>query len=257
MADILPSSQPRVSTQINTQRASHIYSPVLNRHIQVLSNDPVTNNGDQIWLRTHSQLLKTWKGQAFVHLWTQAATMYVYRRIYTFLSFPILIFSSISGTIVYATSPWIKYTISALSILTAILASLQRQIRPSERAQEHLAIVQKYTVLIRGINMTLNLPESERPDPSTFIHQIKLELDTLASNQPDPLDFVIQWFNRRFNVSFEKALYGDSLQEIIHKDMMISYAEKETNDRTARAPRDPNSSSPTGAYEHPDVQAQA
>jgi hypothetical protein len=213
--------------RMSTQRASSIYSPVLNRHIQVLSNDSPAQEETR-WLDTHVDLLNIWKGQAFVHLWTQAATMYIYRRVYTVLSFPILIISSVTGTIVYASERWIKYAISALSILTAILTSLQRQIRPSERAQEHLVIVQKYTVLIRNINMTLNLPEDQRPDPSTFIHQIKLELDALAGSQPDPIEIVMYWFNKRFHVSFEKALYGDSLREIIRRDHMITYAEKET-----------------------------
>lgn len=231
MAENLP--PPRTSTQL-TQRASNIYSPVLNRHIQVLSNEPSLYgaNGEVKWLPQHTNLLKSWKGQAFVHLWTQAATMYVYRRVYTILSFPILILSSISGTIVYASNSWVKYAISALSIFTAILASLQRQIRPSERAQEHLVVVQKYTVLIRNINMTIHLPDDQRPDPSTFINQIKLELDALASSQPDPLEIVLYWFNRRFRVSFEKALYGDSLREIIQRDHMIDYAEKESKDAT-------------------------
>jgi hypothetical protein len=121
-----------------------------------------------------------------------------------------------------------------LSVFTAILTSLQRQVRPSERAQEHLACVQKYSVLIRNINMTLNLPEDQRPDPATFIHQIKLELDALANSQPDPLELVIYWFNRRFHVSFEKALYGDSLREIIRRDHMITYAEKEA-ERTMKS----------------------
>ncbi len=234
MAENLGTDPPRVSGAI-TQRASHIFSPVLNRHIQVLSNESMYGQGgDGKWLPTHMDLLTNWKGQAFVHLWTQAATMYVYRRIYTVLSFPILIFSSVSGTIVYSSHAWVKYAISALSIVTAILASLQRQIRPSERAQEHLSIVQKYTVLIRNINMTLNLPEDQRPDASTFIHQIKLEMDALASSQPDPLEIVLYWFNRRFRVSFEKALYGDSLREIIRRDHMISYAEKESAERLPR-----------------------
>lgn len=216
-------TEPRVSAG-TSQRASHIYSPVLNRHIQILTND----TPPQKWPDEITTLLKTWKGQAFVHLWTQAATMYVYRRIYTVLSFPILIFSTLAGTIVYSSKPWIKYTISALSIFTAILASLQRQVRPSERAQEHLAVVQKYSVLIRSINMTINLPADQRPEASTFLNQIKLELDALASSQPDPLQIVIHWFNRRFHVSFEKALYGDSLQELIQKDQMVRDAQKET-----------------------------
>ncbi len=222
----------RVSFREPTQRVSSVYSPVLNRHLTIEAknnHDTTTSNANGVmkWISTHVDLLATWKGQAFVHLWTQAATMYVYRRVYTFLSFPILIISSVTGTIVYSNVPSIKYIISALSVLTAILTSLQRQVRPSERAQEHLAIVQKYSVLIRNINMTLNLPEDQRPDPATFIHQIKLELDALANSQPDPLEVVIHWFNRRFHVSFEKALYGDSLREIIRRDHMITYAEKE------------------------------
>lgn len=219
----------RMSVRDISHRASSIYSPVLNRHIQVLTQETGSGENRPKWLQTHVDLLMNWKGQAFVHLWTQAATMYVYRRIYSVLSFPILIISSVSGAIVYSSISWIKYMVSAFAILTAILTSLQRQIRPSERAQEHLSVVQKYTVLIRNINMTVNLPEDQRPDASTFIHQIKLELDALANSQPDPLEIVLSWFNMRFHVSFEKALYGDSLREIIRRDHMISYAEKELN----------------------------
>lgn len=235
----------RVSFRDQTaQRVSSVYSPVLKRHLTIEARsmpDPASNvpGGMMKWITTHVDLLMAWKGQAFVHLWTQAATMYVYRRIYTLLSFPILIISSVTGTIVYSNLPSIKYIISALSVLTAILTSLQRQVRPSERAQEHLAIVQKYSVLIRNINMTLNLPEDQRPDPATFIHQIKLELDALANSQPDPLELVIYWFNRRFHVSFEKALYGDSLREIIRRDHMITYAEKEAERALKRIPSSP------------------
>jgi hypothetical protein len=179
---------------------------------------------NSLWEQTHVDLLLTWKGQAFVHLWTQAASMYLYRRLYTLFSFPILIISTITGTIVYADSRLTKYVISALSLIMAILSSLQRQIRPSERAAEHLAIVQKYNVIIRNINTTICLPEDQRPDPGIFIQNIKQQLDNIANSQPEPLEIVITFFNRRFKVSVEKALYGDSLQELLDRDNKINEA---------------------------------
>lgn len=179
---------------------------------------------DTLWEQTHVELLQTWKGHAFVHLWMQAASMYLYRRLYTCFSFPILIISTITGTIVYAENRLTKYVISALSLIMAILSSLQRQIRPSERAAEHLSIVQKYNVIIRNINTTISLPEDQRPEPGIFIQNIKQQLDNLVNSQPEPLEIVITFFNRRFKVSVEKALYGDSLQELLERDHKISEA---------------------------------
>lgn len=174
-----------------------------------------------MWEDTHIHLLQSWKAQAFVHLWTQAASQYLFRRLYTVLSFPILIISTVTGTIVYDNGRVTKYAISALSLIMAILSSLQRQIRPSERAQEHATFVQKYNIIIRNINTTLSLPEDQRPDPGAFIQAIKEQLDTLANTQPEPPEFILYYFNRRFKVSVEKALYGDSLQELLARDNMI------------------------------------
>lgn len=180
-----------------------------------------TDMSSSVWEETHVHLLLSWKAQAFVHLWMQAASLYMFRRLYTFFSFPILIISTVTGTIVYSDSRITKYAISALSLIMAILSSLQRQIRPSERAQEHSVFVQKYTIIIRNINTTLSLPEDQRPDPGTFIQHCKEQLDTLANTQPEPSEFIIYYFNRRFKVSVEKALYGDSLQELLARDQFI------------------------------------
>lgn len=181
----------------------------------------IEDTHSDIWEDTHVHLLQSWKAQAFVHLWTQAASQYMFRRLYTVLSFPILIISTITGTIVYSENKMTKYAISALSLIMAILSSLQRQIRPSERAQEHATYVQKYNIIIRNINTTLSLPEDQRPDPGTFIQNVKEQLDTLANTQAEPPEFILYYFNRRFKVSVEKALYGDSLQELLQRDQMI------------------------------------
>lgn len=156
----------------------------------------------------------------------QAASLYMFRRIYTLTSFPILIISTITGTIVYSDSRVTKYAISALSLMMAILSSLQRQIRPSERAQEHSLFVQKYNVIIRSINTTLSLPDDQRPCPNLFIQQVKEQLDSLANTQPEPPEFIIYYFNRRFRVSVEKALYGDSLHELLARDPLIMPTEE-------------------------------
>jgi hypothetical protein len=98
----------------------------------------------------------------------RAATLF--ERIHLYLGVPVIVLSSIVGTAVFASLQkslvsTVQISVGLLSIVAAVLASLQTFLRYSERAEKHRIAGAKYGAL----NVDLELLESLPPaDPDTL-----------------------------------------------------------------------------------------
>jgi hypothetical protein len=185
----------------------------------------MTNNTE--WTIAHENILKEWKAKAFAYLWLQINSCYFYIRIYNWLAYIVIILSSFASATMFSLNsqdnchtPFlginiviIQYTIGSISLLSAILTGVIRQLKPGEMYQQHASTAKKYHSLIRSIDACLSLTSNLRPDPVIFIEKAGMELDNLANNQLEPPLTVIKTFEREYG-TLEKILYGEDIVEL-------------------------------------------
>ena len=179
------------------------------------------------WTIAHENILKEWKAKAFAYLWLQLNSCYFYIRIYNWLAYSVIVLSSFASATMFSLNsqedchtPFfginiviIQYVIGSISLLSAILTGLIRQLKPGEMYQQHASTAKKYHSLIRSIDACLSLTSNLRPDPVTFIEKAGIELDNLANNQIEPPLTVIRRFEKEYG-TLEKILYGEDIVEL-------------------------------------------
>jgi len=146
------------------------------------------------WNEHAEALLKNWRQR------TAAASEAHYklasglRRKNLMLGVPVVIFSSVVGTSLFATladhpeasiPPAFKIAIGSISIATAILAALQTFLRFGERAEKHVVAADWYAAERRGIDQLLALSTEERGSPKECLDRIRKEIAKIGQQSPE------------------------------------------------------------------------
>lgn len=177
------------------------------------------------WTKEHEEILKEWKAKAFVYLWLQTKSCYHFLRINNWLSYTIIILSSIASATMFSIGSTegtntigipiyvIQYITGLLTLLSAIFTGILRQLKPGEMYQEHANVAKKYNNLIRSIDVCLSLTSGLRSNPVTFIERTCTELDHLANTQIEPPRNIIRNFEKIYG-PLERVLYGEDIVEL-------------------------------------------
>lgn len=174
------------------------------------------------WTEAHEEILKEWKAKCFVHLWLQDTSAYYYSKLYNYLSYPVIILSSISSAALFSTdNQIIKYFVGVMSLISGILTAVTRQMQPGELHQQHAMTTRRYSNLIRSIDLCLSLTVSMRPPAGNFVDKIGAEIDNLASNQVDPPIRVLKNFERKYG-TIDRMLYGEDIIELMKIELQAN-----------------------------------
>lgn len=106
------------------------------------------------------------------------------------LGIPVVVLTSSVGTTVFATlqkqvDMRTQIAVGGVSVLAAILASLQTFLRFGDRAGKHRSIGAQYGAVRRRIESLLVLPPSDRGEPKQILEDLRGSLDSLAEASPD------------------------------------------------------------------------
>jgi hypothetical protein len=180
------------------------------------------------WTHAHEQILKEWKAKAFAYMWLQSNSCYFYIRLHNWLAYLVIILSSFASATMFSLNSSgdscqtpiagipiivVQYVVGTVSLLSAILTGVIRQLKPGEMYQQHASTAKRYHSLIRSIDACLSLTSVLRPDPALFIEKAGTELDNLANNQIDPPLSVVKRFERVYG-PLERILYGEDVVEL-------------------------------------------
>jgi len=173
-----------------------------------------------MWTENHENILREWKAKSFVNLWLNTASAYYYYKIYDMLTYPVIVFTSISSAALFmgTQSEIIKYMVSGISIITSILTVITRQMRPGELYQEYSNTAKHYKSLIRLIDTCLDLPIELRSPPDVFIERVKTEINALSTTQLFPPLHVLRLFENKFG-SLEQKMFGEDIVEVLQHDI--------------------------------------
>jgi hypothetical protein len=112
------------------------------------------------------------------------------RRGSLMLGVPVVVLTTVVGTSVFASlqdgnvRTGVRILIGSLSILAAVLSSLQTFLRFGMRAEAHRIAAFRYETLRRDMTQVLALPRASRPDPVRQLDSARQRLDRYAKESP-------------------------------------------------------------------------
>jgi len=109
------------------------------------------------------------------------------------LGIPVVIFTSIVGTSVFATlaapnaviHPALKIAVGLISVAAAILAALQTFLRFGERAEKHVVAADWYAAVRRDIDQLLALSPKERGTPRSCFDRLRKQMSKVGQHSPE------------------------------------------------------------------------
>jgi hypothetical protein len=116
------------------------------------------------------------------------------RRKNLWLGVPVVMFSTIVGTSLFATladdpnaviHPAFKIAIGLISVAAAILAALQTFLRFGERAEKHVVAADWYAAVRRDIDQLLALSPKERGTPKSCFDRLRKQMSKVGQHSPE------------------------------------------------------------------------
>jgi hypothetical protein len=106
---------------------------------------------------------------------------------------PVVILTSLVGTSVFASigrtvDIWLRIGIGMISVLAAVLASLQTFLRFGERAEKHRSAAELWASIRREIDEMLALHPTylaSRGDPQKYLDDLRRRMDEIAQQSPE------------------------------------------------------------------------
>lgn len=152
------------------------------------------------WTPQMEQLLRDWRNRVYAAqaAYYEEAERLRYRNYQ--IGIPVVFVSSMVGTAVFA--DWIKYRwwIGSVSILAAILSSLQTFLKLGESASLHGAAADWFAAIRRDIEEVLVLPPELRGGPKDCLDSIRQEMNKAGQKSPELSERLWRSVSRRFGV---------------------------------------------------------
>jgi hypothetical protein len=121
------------------------------------------------------------------------------RRRYLLLGIPVVIFTTLVGTSAFASiskahgnsiqgleidPDIVLFVVGTISVLAAVLSSLQTFLRYATRAEGHRIAALRYETLRRDMATTLALPREARGQPDKDLYSVRQRMDRYAKESP-------------------------------------------------------------------------
>ena len=128
-------------------------------------------------------------------------------RGYLILGVPVVVLTTVVGTSVFASlqdgdvSTGVRVFVGSMSILAAVMSSLQTFLRYWSRAEGHRIAAFRYESLRRDMAEVLALPRRSRPDPVRQLDSVRQRLDRYAKESPTIAERQWAKLEREFHLS--------------------------------------------------------
>lgn len=143
------------------------------------------------WDADTENLLRDWHSRSAAAAKAHYALANRCRRRNVLLGVPVVVFSTVVGTSLFATlneanvDSDIRLAIGTVSVLAAVLAALQTFLRFAERAERHVIAADWYAAVRRGMSEVLALPPAARQPPTKYLPEVRKEMSKIGQQAPD------------------------------------------------------------------------
>ena len=163
-----------------------------------------------VWHPQQEKLLKQWGEMAASNRWMHFNTHLMYVKMTMWFTLPVIILSSLTGTMNFAQSSFpIKYhsmlplIIGGVNLITGMITTIGSFLRVSELAEGNRVAALSYGKIASNIRVELLLPLSQRTmNGCDFIAMCRSEMDRLTEQTPD----IPRAIERKFHASFKAML---------------------------------------------------
>ena len=130
------------------------------------------------------ELVVDWKQHAEVAQMGHYSAGIFYERFFLFLGIPVIVLSAlIGGSEILGVID--KNIGGIISLCIAVLAGLQTFLKFSQRSERHRMAGARYGGIKRSLEEVLIMHTDSKQDAKSEVHEIKKELDALASECPE------------------------------------------------------------------------
>jgi hypothetical protein len=134
------------------------------------------------------------------------------------LGVPTIIFATVVGSSVFASldaqvDPSLKIILGLVSIISAMLASLQTFYNFAGRAETHRVVSIKYKVIIRELQQLLTGSAKQWPEKSDFLDELRQRLDDLELEAPVVANSIHSYIEACYN----NVVFSDKVAAFIRK----------------------------------------
>jgi hypothetical protein len=144
------------------------------------------------WTPAVVDLLRDWSARASASAETHFATAADLARRNVLLGVPVVVLTTFVGTSVFATLEQtvgleLRIMVGLVSVLAAVLASLQTFLRFAERAERHRAAGERWAAINREIAEMVALHPTylaSRGDPKQYLDELRRRMDEIAAESP-------------------------------------------------------------------------
>lgn len=171
------------------------------------------------WSVETEAILAEWGDVAKCYEWMHAESHRKYAIINTYMSLPVIVLSTFSGTASFAQTnlpsrlqPYAPLVIGSLSILIGVLSTLQQYLKVAELKEAHRVSAMAWGKFARNIALELSKSASERANADIFFKVCREKFDRLSeASALIPIDIV-----KKFAFSFSGKC-GSPEREIFAK----------------------------------------
>lgn len=145
------------------------------------------------WTPRVLQLLQEWSRRAAASSQAHYALAAQLARYNVVLGVPVVVLTTFVGTSVFATigstvDTRLRVLVGTISVLAAVIASLQTFLRFAERAEKHRAAAEHWAAVRREIAEMLALHPNylaTRGDPKEYLDGLRRRMDRIAAQSPE------------------------------------------------------------------------
>lgn len=187
---------------------------------QINTEENTEKNGNQIkWKEEHELILVEWGDKALCYKWLHSRSNAFFTKINAWITIPIIILSTLTGTANFAFNRYpdeiksiASLIIGSLSLFTGILSTIQQFLQIRELNESHRMSAILWDKFYRNIKVELAKSPDERINAYHMLKICKEEYDRLMETSP----IIKQRIIKEFKITFldNNSLNGLRLPEI-------------------------------------------
>jgi hypothetical protein len=157
------------------------------------------------WTVENELILVEWCDVALCYKWLHFRSYLKYSYIQACFTIPVIIMSTITGTISFAQSSftptqqfYVQFGVGTINIFLGILSTISQYLKINEYTESHKICSISWDKFSRNIRVELAKPPEERMDAAYFMKLCRHEFDRLMESSPIIQQDVIDQFKKTF-----------------------------------------------------------
>ena len=158
------------------------------------------------WTEGHEKILIDWADKAMCYRWLHARSHQKFSRINTYVTIPVIVMSTLTGTANFAQDRVPEYYrgyfsmgVGFINILAGIITTVQQFLKISELNEAHRISAIVWDKFYRKIKVELSKPRFERQNITDFLKNCTEEFDRLMETSPIIQKQIVELFNTTFS----------------------------------------------------------